>query len=255
VLRAIATQSMEFREHSDRVRLPLRSSAVIADGAPAPDPLDDVRVHVPSTRPGSPLPHAVVEDADGRRSSTLDLVAPGRFVLIAGEDGAAWCDAALALAKQHDSRSTQCASAISTATTATRAARGSCGAASARGARARAPRPLRGVAKPRRGGGPGRGARQALARVLGVAGSVVTARQPHRRPPPRDPRGVRALAPREGRGGRQRAGAARLVARELARGDGRERRARRRSCRCRRPACTSIREARRRGERVRWRAR
>jgi len=75
---------------------------VVGDGTPLPAPLDDVRLHVPSTRPGAPLPHAVIEDADGRRLSTLDLVAPGRFLLIAGENGAAWHDAALALAQQRD---------------------------------------------------------------------------------------------------------------------------------------------------------
>lgn len=101
VLAAIATQSMEFREHAVEYGYRYASSAVLDDGTPAPDPLDAVRAYVPSTRPGSPLPHAVLEDLDGRRCSTLDLVAPGRFVVIAGEDGAAWRDAAQALAAKH----------------------------------------------------------------------------------------------------------------------------------------------------------
>jgi 2,4-dichlorophenol 6-monooxygenase len=101
VLKAIAEQSMEFREHAIEYGYRYASSAVIDDGTPAPDPIDAIRVHVPGTRPGSPLPHAVIEDLDGRRCSTLDLVAPGRFVLIAGEDGAAWRDAALVLAERH----------------------------------------------------------------------------------------------------------------------------------------------------------
>ena len=45
--------------------------------------------------PGTRLPHAWVERR-GQRLSTLDLT--GSFVLLAGADGAAWCDAARAVA-------------------------------------------------------------------------------------------------------------------------------------------------------------
>jgi 2,4-dichlorophenol 6-monooxygenase len=100
VLAAIATQSMEFHEQVVEYGYSYASSAVVEDGTPSPAPLDEVRLYAPGTRPGAPLPHAVIEDADGNRLSTLDIVAPGRFVLIAGEDGAAWRDAALALANE-----------------------------------------------------------------------------------------------------------------------------------------------------------
>ena len=100
VLEAIATQSMEFREHAVEYGYSYASSAVVDDGTPPPTGGDGIRLYVPGTRPGAPLPHAVIEDADGRRLSTLDLVAPGHFVLITGEDGAAWRDAALSLAKE-----------------------------------------------------------------------------------------------------------------------------------------------------------
>jgi 2,4-dichlorophenol 6-monooxygenase len=63
-------------------------------------PLDPVRLYEPSTSPGHPLPHAFVERA-GRRTSTAQLVDGGRFLLIAGEDGQAWCDAAAKLAEDH----------------------------------------------------------------------------------------------------------------------------------------------------------
>ena len=69
---------------------------------PAPLPLDDIRVYEPSTRPGSPLPHAWIDDEDGNRRALRDLVAPGRFLLIAGEDGDAWCTAARELAAESD---------------------------------------------------------------------------------------------------------------------------------------------------------
>ena len=45
-------------------------------------------------RPGSPLPHAWIDDEDGNRRALRQLVAPGRFLLIAGEEGEAWCTAA-----------------------------------------------------------------------------------------------------------------------------------------------------------------
>jgi 2,4-dichlorophenol 6-monooxygenase len=41
-----------------------------------------------------PLPHAWIDDEDGRRRPVKHLVAPGRFLLIAGENGQAWCEAA-----------------------------------------------------------------------------------------------------------------------------------------------------------------
>ncbi len=97
-LAVLATQSMEFHEQNVEYGQRYASSAVVSDGTPDPVPLDDVRLYQPSTRPGSPLPHAEVEDLDGRRHALLHLVRPGEFLLIAGEDGADWCDAARALA-------------------------------------------------------------------------------------------------------------------------------------------------------------
>ena len=51
------------------------------------------KARVTCTLPGRPLPHAWVEGEDGRRRSTLDLVRPGRFLLITGEEGTSWVDA------------------------------------------------------------------------------------------------------------------------------------------------------------------
>ena len=92
--RAIRSQSMEFRKHNVEYGYTYQSAAVVPDGTPAPDEVDHVRVYRPSTRPGAPLPHAWLESADGVPVSTLDLVAPGRFLLITGEDGVAWEEAA-----------------------------------------------------------------------------------------------------------------------------------------------------------------
>jgi 2,4-dichlorophenol 6-monooxygenase len=93
-LAAAATQSMEFREHQVEYGQTYASSAVVPDGSIEPDAIDAIRLYLPSTRPGAPLPHAEVEDLDGERHALLSLVRPGRFLLIAGEDGTAWCEAA-----------------------------------------------------------------------------------------------------------------------------------------------------------------
>jgi 2,4-dichlorophenol 6-monooxygenase len=73
---------------------------VVPDGSLPPRPVDDIRVYQPSTRPGAPLPHFWIEDEDGQRRPIKDLVAPGRFLLIAGEEGGAWCEAARRLASE-----------------------------------------------------------------------------------------------------------------------------------------------------------
>jgi 2,4-dichlorophenol 6-monooxygenase len=95
---AVASQSMEFREHDVEYGYRFASTAVVPDGSEAPQSPDPVRVHVPSTRPGHPLPHAWVEGDDGIRVALMQLVRPGRFLLIAGEAGDAWCEAARAIA-------------------------------------------------------------------------------------------------------------------------------------------------------------
>ncbi|WP_314177554.1 FAD-dependent monooxygenase [Streptomyces winkii] len=94
-LRAIAGQSMEF----DALGLDYGytyevSDAVIADGTPVPDNPDPVRIYRPGTRPGAPLPHAWLDSPAGARLPVADLVRPGAFLLIAGEEGEEWVAAA-----------------------------------------------------------------------------------------------------------------------------------------------------------------
>ena len=102
VLRGMRAQSMEFSELGVEHGYNYESAAVVPDGTPPPEPVDDVRVYEPSTRPGAPLPHAWLDDEEGNRRPIKDLVEPGRFLLIAGEDGEAWCDAARQLAAETD---------------------------------------------------------------------------------------------------------------------------------------------------------
>jgi 2,4-dichlorophenol 6-monooxygenase len=98
VLRGMRAQSMEFSELNVEYGYCYQSAAVVPDGSAAPAPADDIRVYQPSTRPGAPLPHAWIDDEDGSRRPVKDLIRPGRFLLIAGEDGHAWCEAARQLA-------------------------------------------------------------------------------------------------------------------------------------------------------------
>lgn len=98
---AMSSQSMEFKEHNVEYGFRLASSAIVADGSPEPASIDDVRVYRPDTRPGSPLPHAWVERAT-QRVPLRQVAPPSAFLLIAGEDGAAWCEAARGAATQRD---------------------------------------------------------------------------------------------------------------------------------------------------------
>jgi len=91
--RAFASQSMEFKEHNVEFGFRAASDAVVPDGSPEPANVDDVRIYQPDTRPGSPLPHAWVERA-GVRVPLRQVAPPSAFMMIAGEDGEAWCEAA-----------------------------------------------------------------------------------------------------------------------------------------------------------------
>lgn len=97
----LALHSMEFHEQNIEYGYTYDSSAVIPDGTEPHHNPDPVRIYRMSTRPGHPLPHAWVEASQGGdRVSTVNLVSPGRFLLIAGEDGGDWCDAARAVAAE-----------------------------------------------------------------------------------------------------------------------------------------------------------
>ncbi len=75
------------------------SPTVVRDGTPPP-PHDPVGSHYePVARPGHRMPHAWLL-RDGARVPTHHLVSSGRFLLLAGADGAEWCDAAQAFAAE-----------------------------------------------------------------------------------------------------------------------------------------------------------
>ena len=101
-LRAIRRSSLEANELNVEYGYRFSSAAVVPDGSPEPQAIDDVRLYEPSTRPGSPLPHAWIDDEGGNRRPLKDLAVPGRFLVIAGEDGQDWCAAAATVAKAND---------------------------------------------------------------------------------------------------------------------------------------------------------
>ncbi len=101
VVRAIHTQTMEFAEHNVEYGYNYRAegAAIVPSAGELPPSPDMRRIYQANTEPGSCLPHAWLDTYDADRISTLDLVRPGHFLLIAGEDGGAWVDAAKHLAE------------------------------------------------------------------------------------------------------------------------------------------------------------
>ena len=73
--------------------------AVVAQGSTEPYLPDPLGTFQPSTRPGCSLPDRWVANLGGL-CALGDLVGQGRFVLIAGEDGRDWVDAARRVAKE-----------------------------------------------------------------------------------------------------------------------------------------------------------
>ena len=95
----LGQRTLEYRQHNTDFGFTYDSTAIVADGSPAPELLDKVRLYEPSTRPGSQLPHAWVLRA-GERLALRSLIHDGHFVLIAGEDGHDWVEAARKLSAE-----------------------------------------------------------------------------------------------------------------------------------------------------------
>ncbi|MEL6516252.1 MAG: FAD-dependent monooxygenase [Pseudomonadota bacterium] len=92
---AIAFKKYEFDAHGVEMNQRYRSDAVVTDGQSEPAFERDSDLHYqPTTWPGARIPHAWVFDADGVRHSTLDLTGHGRFTMLTGLGGEAWCAAA-----------------------------------------------------------------------------------------------------------------------------------------------------------------
>jgi 2,4-dichlorophenol 6-monooxygenase len=96
---AIASQAMEFSEQNVEYGYTYSSPAIVPDGTPAPQLIDEVQVYEPSTRPGCTLPHAWLR-RQGQRRALCDLAGHGRFLLITGEGGEGWIQAAAHIAEE-----------------------------------------------------------------------------------------------------------------------------------------------------------
>ncbi len=96
---AIASQAMEFNEQNVEYGYTYDSPAIVPDGTLAPQMIDDMHVYQPSTRPGSTLPHAWVYRL-GQRKALCDLAGHGQFLLITGEGGEGWIQAATQIAQE-----------------------------------------------------------------------------------------------------------------------------------------------------------
>ncbi|MGV9944315.1 FAD-dependent monooxygenase [Streptomyces sp. NPDC003401] len=86
--------------HDFEIGFHYEEGALVPDGSrpPARVPMRDV--YHPTTRPGHRLPHAWLEQ-DGRRLSTHDLTgSPAAFVLLTGDEGTAWAEAAAQVAEK-----------------------------------------------------------------------------------------------------------------------------------------------------------
>lgn len=89
--RAILAEAMNIQRigpqaHDMEIGYAYERGALVPDGSP-PVPRDPMAgIYQPTTRPGSRVPHAALEDAgkQGVRLSTHELLRPGRFMLLAG---------------------------------------------------------------------------------------------------------------------------------------------------------------------------
>jgi 2,4-dichlorophenol 6-monooxygenase len=96
----LGVMAPEFKPQNADLGYAYDSRAIVGDGSPVVTPLDRASLYIPTTRPGHLLPHAWVVRG-GEQLAIRSLVHGGHFVLIAGEDGKDWVEAAGKLASVH----------------------------------------------------------------------------------------------------------------------------------------------------------
>lgn len=95
------TQRITYHAHDLELGFAYPAGAFVPDGTEPPpaDPMGSA--YTPTSRPGHRLPHAWLE-RNGEQLSTHDLSGTSaHFVLLAGPEGQAWCDAAEQAAQKH----------------------------------------------------------------------------------------------------------------------------------------------------------
>lgn len=89
----IRQKSYEFNCHGVELGQRYQSDAVVSDGTPEPEYTRDKELYYhPTTWPGARLPHLWL-DREQKKTSTMDLVGRGRFVVLTGVSGAKWIEA------------------------------------------------------------------------------------------------------------------------------------------------------------------
>ncbi|UDY23459.1 FAD-dependent oxidoreductase [Nocardioides sp. Kera G14] len=95
----LAEKAYIFEAHGVEMNQRYASSAIVGDGTPFTFDRDPELVAQQTSTPGARLPHCWVGSAR-RTVSTLDLTSPERFTLLTRVRGAAWADAATAVAAE-----------------------------------------------------------------------------------------------------------------------------------------------------------
>jgi 2,4-dichlorophenol 6-monooxygenase len=97
---ALELMDGQFNAHGVELGQQYESGAIVAEPEPgAPAPRDPELSYEPSTRPGSPLPHAWL-NIGNVEASTFDVCAYDRYTLITGAGGSAWLAAAEAVSAE-----------------------------------------------------------------------------------------------------------------------------------------------------------
>ncbi|GAA5124586.1 FAD-dependent monooxygenase [Alloalcanivorax gelatiniphagus] len=93
---ALELKNTEFNAHGIELNQRYSSAAIQPDATVGEEewPRHPELYLQATTRPGAKLPHAWLVDAQGRRTSTLDVTGKGQMTLLTGIAGAAWKDAA-----------------------------------------------------------------------------------------------------------------------------------------------------------------
>lgn len=94
--KALQVKNFEFNAQGVELNQRYVSAAVVPDADAEEEVwVRDQQLHLqPTTRPGAKMPHAWLVGADGRRTSTLDLVGHGKYSLVTGLSGSLWAEAA-----------------------------------------------------------------------------------------------------------------------------------------------------------------
>ena len=94
---AVSFESPEYTANSDALGTLRILEAVRMLGL-----TQKTRIYQASTFPGSPVPHAFLTNQSGEVVALTDLIEPGSFLLITGETGQPWVDAAAAVSAQSE---------------------------------------------------------------------------------------------------------------------------------------------------------